>query len=251
MGHAPWYVQYFDEEYLRFYTPFLTPERTEQEVAHIVELLRLPAGSTVLDLCCGHGRHSIPLAQRGYRVTGLDLSPVFLKRAQADASRAGVQVHWVRGDMRYIPFRGQFDAAINIFTAFGYLESEEEDQEVLHGVCQALRPGGRFLLETMHREFLLRRFLPQMFIPYPDGSIVLHEHRFDLLTSRIKDEITVIKPDGSRHTRFTSVRAYTLRELVRMLERAGLQLEAHYGGLDGSELTLDSRRLVVLSRKGR
>ena len=249
MADLPWYVEFFDRDYLRLYTPLLTPERTEQEVTYIVDLLQLPPGSTILDLCCGHGRHSILLAQRGYRVTGLDLSQVFLDKARSDAQDAGVQVRWVRGDMRQIPFQAEFDAVINVFTAFGYLENEQEDQKVLHRVQGALKPGGLFLLDTIHRASLLRRFQPQMFVRYKDGRIVLHQHHFDMLTSRINDDIMVIEPDGTRLRRYSTLRLYTLRELAQMLEAAGLRLEAHYGGLDGSDLTLDSRRLVLLSRK--
>src|SRR5436309_6714365 len=124
MSEAPWYQTFFGEDYLRIYGPFLSPERTEQEVEGIVKLLTLPPGSRILDLCCGHGRHAIPLAQRGYQVTGQDLSDYFLQRAREAAAVQGVQVQWVHHDMRGIPFENEFDAVINIFTAFGYLESE-------------------------------------------------------------------------------------------------------------------------------
>src|SRR5262249_12669661 len=156
----PWYHEFFGEDYLRIYAHTLAPERTAQEVEGIVRLLALPPGSSILDLCCGHGRHSIPLAQRGYQVTGQDLSEFFLQRAQVDAQVEGVSVRWVRGDMREIPFANEFDAVINIFTAFGYFESEAEDQKVLRQVHRALKPGGRFLLELKHREDVMRHYRP-------------------------------------------------------------------------------------------
>src|SRR3954453_4518506 len=115
MGETPWYQAFFGEDYLRIYGPFLSPERTEQEVEGIVKLFALPSGSTILDLCCGHGRHAIPLAQRGYHVTGQDLSAVFFQRARADAVARHLQVRWVHSDMRTIPFENEFDAIINIF----------------------------------------------------------------------------------------------------------------------------------------
>src|SRR5207248_11796274 len=91
---------------------------------------------------------------------GQDLSEVFLDRARADAEARSMEVNWILGDMREIPFVDEFDAIINIFTAFGYLESDAEDQRVLHQVHKALRPGGRFLLELMHRDALVRGFQP-------------------------------------------------------------------------------------------
>src|SRR4051794_40650994 len=115
MGKTPWYQAFFGDDYLRMYA--FPPEWTERQVEGIVKLLALPSGSTILDLCCGHGRHAIPLAQRGYHVTGQDLSAVFLQRARADADARHLQVRWVHSDMRTIPFENEFDAIINIFTA--------------------------------------------------------------------------------------------------------------------------------------
>ncbi len=162
-GPRPWWETFFGEDYLRIYAPVLPPERTAREVEGIVRLLEelgVPPGSGLLDLACGHGRHAIPLAQRGYRVTGQDLSRVFLRRAEEDARAAGVSVRWRHGDMRQIAFDAEFDAVINIFTAFGYFDSEDEDLAVLRQVRKALKSGGVFLLETMHRDALVRGFQP-------------------------------------------------------------------------------------------
>ena len=250
MTDSTWYVDFFGDDYLRIYQPLLTPERTEREVEGLITLLALEPGSKILDLCCGHGRHAILLAQRGYEVTGLDLSEVFLQRAQADAAAEGVSVRWVRSDMREIPFEGEFDAVINMFSAFGYLEDEGEDLQVLRQVRQALKPGGLFLMEIIHREALMGRFQPRGWHHGEDGIIVLEDRRFNLLTSRNEVEVTLIHPDGRRTVYHHAMRIYSLAELVRLLQAADLPVEAVYGGLDGSDLTLDSRRLVVLARKG-
>src|SRR3954453_7471400 len=99
MSPLPWYQQFFGPDYFRIYAGF-SPEGAARQVEQIVERLEPPAGARGFDLCCGHGRASIPLAARGYRVTGLDLSEHFLERARADAAAAGVEVEWVRADMR-------------------------------------------------------------------------------------------------------------------------------------------------------
>ena len=125
MSDPPWYEVFFGEDYLRMYVPKLPPEWTEREVDGIATLLSLPAGSSILDICCGYGRHSISLASRGSKMTGQDLSEVLLSEAQAQAQAQGVQVRWVQSDMGNIPFENEFDAAINIYTAFGYLETEK------------------------------------------------------------------------------------------------------------------------------
>lgn len=249
MTDTQWYKTYFGEDYLRHIEPVLTPERTQREVDGIVNLLALPQGSSILDLCCGHGRHAIPLAQRGYQVTGQDLSEVFLREAERAAQAQGVPVHWVHGDMRNIPYENEFDAVINIFTAFGYFENQDEDQKVLRQVSKALKPGGLFLLETLHREGLMRQYVPHMISYYPEGLIELEERSFDLLTSRNEVKITMIYPDGQRKEYGFSHRVYTLTELAQMLTLAGLQVKAYSGAWDGSALTIDSFRLILLSQK--
>src|SRR6266566_8334396 len=236
----PWWKTFFGEDYLHIYEPILTPERTRREVDGIVNLLALPQGSSILDLCCGHGRHAIPLAQRGFQVTGQDLSEVFLREAEKEAQAQSVHVQWLHGDMRNIPFENEFDAAINIFTAFGYLEDQGEDQKVLQQVSKALKPGGLFLLETIHREGLLRHYASEGITRSPDGLLVLEERRFDLLTSRNEVQVTMLTPDGQRTEYSHSLRVYTLTELVHMLALAGLHMKAYYGGWDGSPLTMDS-----------
>ncbi len=138
---------------------------------------------------------------------------------------------------------------INTFTSFAYLESEEEDLEVLRQVRKALQPGGLFLLECSHRESLLRRLLPAEITRREDGTLVLNERSFDLLTSRYEGRWTLVRPDGHRQEYRTSKRLYSLTEFARLFAAAGLELRGHFGGLDGSELALESHRLALVGRK--
>ena len=182
-------------------------------------------------------------------MTGQDLSEVFLREAEKEALAKGVHVDWLHSDMRNIPFENEFDAVINMFTAFGYFENQDEDQKVLQQVSKTLKPGGLFLLETLHREGLMRQYAPQMISYYPEGLIELEERSFDLLTSRNEVQITMLYPDGQRKEYGFSHRLYTLTELAQMLTMAGLQVKAYSGAWDRSELTIDSFRLILLSQK--
>jgi SAM-dependent methyltransferase len=249
MTQQPWYVSLFGEEYFHAYGPLLTDERTAREVDGIIQLLGLDPGSAILDLACGHGRHAIPLAQHGYQVTGLDLSDVFLGRAKAEANARDVHVRWTRADMRDIPFEGEFDAVINIFTAFGYFDSDTENAQVLRQVHKALRPDGRFLIETMHRDSLVRAFEPSSVTRHEDGLLVTEERKLDQVSGRCAVRLTLIYPDGRRTELGHDVRVYTPTELAALISQAGFTLQAAYGGLDGSPLTLTSRRLVMVAEK--
>jgi SAM-dependent methyltransferase len=249
METCPWYKSLFGEEYLRLWAPSLTQERTDAEIEGILRLLELLPGARVLDLCCGHGRHAVPLAERGFRLTGLDLSETFLAHARRAAAERGVKVTWLHGDMRHLPFEGEFDAVVNLFTAFGYFEDEEEDLEVLRGVRRALRPGGKFLLDVMNRESLMRRFQPHSITRHDDGLLTLDERTLDPLTGCISIRMTVIHPDGKQNEHRFDVRVYSLTELARLLTTAGLELTSYYGGLDGSPWSLERPRLAILATR--
>jgi len=249
MSDHAWFKSFFGEDYFEIYRDAFPAEHTAAQVDGIVSLLGLDTGARVLDLACGHGRHAILLAKRGFDVTGYDLSEVFLARARTDAEAEGVTARWVRGDMRELPFDGEFHAVINIFTAFGYFEDPEDDVKTLRGIWKALRPGGRFLLETLHRDGLPARFRSQSAEKTSNGTIVLHENVWDLARDVIDDHVTLIRPDGTRTEYTTSLRMRSLHQLLALMPRAGLEPLAWYGGLDGSPLDLGSRRLVLISAR--
>src|SRR2546429_3597127 len=156
---TPWYKTFFGEDYLHIYEPVLTPERTQREVDGIVNLLALPQGSSILDLCCGHGRHAIPLARHGYKVTGQDLSEVFLREAEKEALAKGVHVDWLHGDMRNIPFENEFDAVINIFRSE---EHTSELQSRLHLVCRLLLEKKKHTAHMSADSTILTRYIPEI-----------------------------------------------------------------------------------------
>jgi SAM-dependent methyltransferase len=241
-----WYTRFFGNDYLRVFAPYLEPRRTEAELRGMLGLLRLPAGARILDLACGQGRHSIPLAALGYRVTGLDLSPEVLARAASSARDSGVPVCWIRADMQRLPLAAAFDAVVNVFTSFGYLESQEADQSVVEAVARALVPGGVFLLETVSRDALVRHFTPSQVERRERGLLVLQEQEFNQRSGRLAVRLTLVEADGVRREYTQSIRFYTLTELAAMLQKAGLRLQSYYGDYDGSKLTVDSRRLILV-----
>ncbi len=153
--------------------------------------------------------------------------------------------------MRELDFAAEFDAAINMWTSFGYLESDDKDQEVLDGVSRALKPGGRFLLDTINRDALMRRYEPRRWQENELGDIILIDNQFDCVTGRNNTREVAIHPDGSRTENCHSVRMYTYRELEEMLKKAGLDIESVWGDFDSSPFTLEARRMMVVSVKAR
>ena len=250
-----WYKTFYDEHYLKEYAGGLTNERTQREVDCINRTLNLPqtapgatGGARILDLCCGHGRHTVELAAAGYSMVGQDLSASFLDLAKDAAAARDLQIQFVHADMREIPFEGEFDAVINMFTAFGYFD-DVENQKVLDAVARALKPGGKFLIDLLNAPRIIRDLLVQSWDELSDGTVVLTQRDYNLLTGNNEERRTYIAPDGSKREVDLTWRMYFYPEFVKMLNHAGLAPIQVFGNFDDSEYTLDSRRMIVLAER--
>lgn len=242
-----WPVAFFDDDYLKIYRPTFTEERTRQEVDFIAGSLGLPNGAAVLDLACGIGRHAIGMARRGHRVTGVDFNGSYLEIAAADAAGAGVEVRWQTADMRQLDFDREFDGAYSYFTSFGYF-SDAENESVLDRIARSVRPGGRFLLDVMHRDWLLTHPQQRTWTQRDDGALLMEETTLDLRSSRVISRQTLIEPAGGPLlTKEFDLRAYTCAELSALLERAGFHVQDVFGGPDGQPYSIESRRLILLA----
>jgi 2-polyprenyl-3-methyl-5-hydroxy-6-metoxy-1,4-benzoquinol methylase len=228
----------FDDDYLYFYEPMLS-ERTGDEVEQIAGLLELEAGAEILDCPCGHGRISNALAARGFRVAGIDASELFLARARADAEARGLEVEYVQGDMRSLPWSERFDGLVNWFTSFGYF-TDEQNKAVLRGFHDALRPGGRLIIETQNITRILLQPRPQHWMER-DGDLMLDEWKLDVENARFVTERTVVRDGKTRRTHFV-VRWFSVPELRAWLEEVGFE------NVRAPGLAPETRLVVVADR---
>ncbi len=217
----PWYEEVFDEDYLRT-LPFMTPAQTVREVRFILSSLAPPSRGRVLDIACGYGRHALELAQQGFHMTGLDLSLPLLIRAADQAQKRGLSVDFVHADMREMSFEGQFDAAYCLLSSFGYFD-EATNLRVASAVCKALKPGGRFLLDILNRDYIVSD-LPSRVWWEGDGCVVLEEVDFNYHTSRVIIRRSVAFGNGRQSEQEISMRAYSLHEVGKLLRQAGLRV---------------------------
>lgn len=258
---AEWWETVFDEKYLKTYVDTVTPERTAKEVNLILERINLKKGGRILDLACGYGRHAIELARKGYRVTGVDFSKLFIELARNEAKKQNVHVSFIRDDMRKIAFKNKFDAIINMFTSFGYFDGKNDHVIVFRNISRALKPGGKFLMD-------LSNALGWLLIMSQKGAI---DKGSGLLTMLTKDKLSnglavetknefnpeslrslmtrTWREKGKTRDYTISVRVFFLPELKKMMQENGLRVEKVWGKLDGSPFRMDSPRLVVLATK--
>jgi len=226
----------------------ISDEVTHAEVNFLINETLLPPQSNILDVGCGTGRHAIQLAELGYNVTGLDISPVFLKFAAEKAHQSGLSVNWVQQDMRQIPFKNSFDLVFIMFGAWGFFDENAENYAVFERIHQALKTGGHFILDFFNRDWILSNFQPFYWEKREIGYF-LEKRSFDYQQGRLKTEVVMIKEDGAVLEWETSTRAFTLPEITHMLQQAGLHLVGVYGNLEKRPYDLNTPRLLLHAQK--
>lgn len=243
MEHVP--PDVFGEDYLYFYELWLDDELSDAQAERIWEMLELTADAEVLDVPCGYGRIANRLATRGARVTGIDADGFFLERARADAAARGVEIEYVHGDMRELPWEKRFDAVVNWFTSFGYFD-DEGNAAWLGTVLRTLKPGGRLAIDVHNRDAFMRNHVPAAVLER-DGNLVVDRHSFDVETGRATTERWIVRDGTVRKTEY-SVRFYTFTELRALLLGVGFS-SVEAVGHDGQPLALETRRMIVIATR--
>lgn len=234
------------EDYLYFYEDTVCEETTRKQTDFFVKELKMLPGMKVLDLACGHGRHSNALTELGFNVRGVDITESFLQIARENARKKNLGVEYMNEDMRKIDFSGEFDRVLLIFTAFGYFQ-DEENFLVLKNISKALKKGGLFCFDTFNRDSFLKYYLP--FIIQEKGNDIMFDvNTFDSATGRLNSKRTVIR-NGERKEKPFSVRLYNACEIRLLLERAGLKIKEIYSDWNGGKFDCFSRRMIIVSEK--
>jgi SAM-dependent methyltransferase len=245
-----WYASLFDsQDWLERVALRIPHEQTRAEVDFILEQLHLEPGSRVLDLACGHGRHSLELSSRGYAVTGVDLSGESLVIAKTTASEQGLSATFLHADMRGLSFDAEFHAALILFSSFGYLENEKEDQCVLESMQRSLHPNGVAIIDMLNLHWLIaypvetRRYLLE------DGTVMFTRREFDARERRVTSTWSFAGSGGSVRQVSLPIRVYGPREFTGMLEDCGLLVERMWGNFEGARFSKAANRMIVLARK--
>jgi SAM-dependent methyltransferase len=220
-----------------------------QQVDFVLSLLGLAPGAAILDLPCGVGRHSLDLARRGYCVTGVDRTTACLQAAREAAAAESLELELIQADMREFVRPETFDAAINLYTSFGYFEDPAEDRQVAQNFWQSLKPGGALVMQMMGKEVLARIFTPRDWQELPDGSLFLQERTMIDGWSWMKSRWIVVK--GAQRREWTvGHRLYDGAGLKALLLDVGFESVTLYGGLaDDAPYDTSAQQLTAVARK--
>lgn len=232
---------FFSDFYLRAYATEERDAEAETQALAAARLSGCPQGGELLDVPCGFGRHSIPLAQVGYRVTGVDRSQTLID----EAGQRGPAPKFIQADYRELPFPDDsFDGALNLFSSLGYL-GDEEDTRALTEIRRVLRPGRRLVIETNHRDLLVTGWSDTDWYLVGEGRLLLEQRTFDPGAGIAQSTQTLIESNGERESRTWSLRVYTATELVGMLNGAGFESARCYGDLEGGPFGTRTRLVIV------
>jgi ubiquinone/menaquinone biosynthesis C-methylase UbiE len=248
-----WWQEMFDPDWIKVYD--YKKQDIRREVKALKQLLGLPRGGNILDVGCGDGRISLTLARQGYQVSGLDYSPSLLAVAAKKASRARLNIEWLKRDMRDIGIEAQFDAAIDIFTSFGYFLNEGDDIKALRSIHRALKPDGKLVLDIENLFFISQAVRSgnggPTYRPIDNYQGWVEEITgFDPAEQRVNTSLRIWFPKkGIVKCGKASFRVYSLVEMKRLLGEAGFTVQNVFGDFGLNPYNLDSERMILLCVK--
>ncbi len=241
-----WFKEWFSsDEYLELYK-----HRDGKDASKIIELIlssvNIPENARVLDSACGAGRHSIYLAERGFNVVGFDLSENLLKIAKENSAAKGLSIDYVRGDKRNIYFKEKFNLIVNLFTSFGYFESDKENFSFINNSQNFLLKESYFVIDYFNKNYLIENIESET--TRNNGGKTLIEKRF-IENDRVIKEI-IIKEKNSSRKFVESVKLYEYQTIVEYLKKIGYNIIFMYGDYVGSSFDPNkSERLILICQK--
>lgn len=238
-----WFETWFDSPYYPLLYQSRGEEEAKQFIAQIVRHRGIAPGQKVLDLACGSGRHSRTLESYGLKTFGYDISSNRIAEARA-WSPTGIcfKIH----DMRQ-PFPdGKFDMVLNLFTSFGYFNSEEENHFILRNIYNSLKLKGCFVLDYLNVPYIIANLKEEDRIIVEDIDFQIKRYIAD---NKIFKEIEII--DGEKRLTFTEkIRAFEEKELDLLLHKCGFEIIEKWGNYQGNAYhPQHSPRLIFFARK--
>ena len=237
-----WFRKWFaSDEYLKVYS-----HRNEEDANNLLNLVlnNIPQKENykVLDAACGAGRHSLPLALKGFDVTGFDLSKTLLKVAKINSAELDLDIKYVCSDIRYVNFNAKFDLILNMFTSFGYFENDAENFMFFENAREFLNIDGIFVLDYFNKNYLENNVIPYS-ERVTEGRLI-RENR-EIKNGKIIKKIKIQNND-KLYEYYESVKLYSRDEIVNVFNKLGYKLINEFGNYLGHNFNYDLSERVIL-----
>ena len=235
-SHSEWWQTVFDD--FRPIFGLLSKRATNEQVRYLIKKLDLKPGKLFLDCPCGIGRIALPLARKGIKVTGVDITDSYLEELRLKVARGRLPITICKCDMRRIRYENQFDAAGNLWTSFGFFKKRSDDRLTLRKLYHALKPGGKAVLHVINRDWILTNYSHSGWQRI-GGTTILEQRQFDYATSVSRDTCQFID-EGRIRTHEVELRMYSYHELIDMFTSVGFVDIEGFGST--KDEAIDSRK---------
>ncbi len=249
MANKQWFE---NESFWKNYGPIMFDGQRWAEAPDVAEavckIAGLSKGNSILDAGCGPGRISIELALLGLDVTGVDLIQSELNAAKESADDENVKIDFIKADLRTFTSEKKFDAAVNLYTSFGYCDTIEEDIQILRHISATIKDGGFFILESTSREIAIKYFTEGEWFERA-GMTVLTQFTVEGAWEGLRSKWILIGKDGGKIEHEFVQRLYSAVELKRLILASGFSSAEIYGDFDFSPYNQNARTMVIVARK--
>lgn len=258
-NQSEWWKLFYDKNWLGLYPSLFHPQETTKEIDKILKIAKIKKSDRILDLCCGYGRHSIELAKRGYQVTGFDYSKYFLSKAKKEAQKEGLEINFIQGDIRELPFKKDFDVVLMLFSAAFYF-SDIENKNIFIKLNKVVKPGGKIIIAIANAELFFEEYLKKGFSAKDPNIYRLEDdlkientsiHRFrtiNLITQeeKVRFKFPNQKKQGIKDLFFHH---YTSEQITNILAAAGFMTKKIIKDFYKSFPNVLDQRIILIAEK--
>ncbi len=236
-----WVKKTFDKKYMKAFE-FLD-KKSNMEVKEIVKLLNITKRQSILDTCCGWGRHVCKFYKKGYKIKGIDLSDDFLNHARKKCKKE----LFIKKDIRKIDYKNQFDIILNLETSFGYY-SDKINKLILRKIHRALKKDGQFLLDMVNPTFIIKNFKDNLIL-FNKKDVKIKDINKLIKNKSIIETKRIIELNNNYYEKKIVLRLYEKNELLKILKEIGFRKIRFFGNLNGDKYSKNSPRLVIISQR--
>lgn len=240
--------RFFEGSYKEAWKEIIPQGLTDAEINFIEEIAGLRSGSTVLDLMCGYGRHTIQLAERGIHVTAVDNLFQYIAEIKEKAQQLSLPVEAVQASALNVRLERNYDAVICMGNSFAFF-NKEDALTILRNISKHILPKGVLIINSwMIAETAFRNFKEKEW-HYAGAYKCVIESKYYFHPSRIETEQTIIAPDDSVEVVQGVDYIFSLDEIESMFNEAGLKTKALYSTPRKKKFTLGDGHIYIVAEK--